>query len=405
MSHRPRSPRRPRGAISRGPFRTIVAGLVAAAAALVTLLDARAVRAELWVSTMGDLLHTARRIEIVEVDQVISGGWQVHVVDAPRGRAAGTRDRVLWPGTTPTAAPGERLLVVCDSECPRAVGREVAGAFVLTAYQPMDGAWLTPPVVDRAAIPALARGASAPPLCLRSNVRFVDAPGAVVAIDASVDARTGAGSARPRAGGAALGATLQGADHNRGNPDEGIRLRIQNGNGARPGSTVIVLSVGGLTRRGTCLEAESVPESPISRTPAEFGAVWSGRSGVALLGSGPATITATAPIPRGTYPVRLESDDGGTLRLVGLPGVLPEPASYSYEPTAFRIGFPMRGRGPNAEVYVLVPRSHPWNRGSEGLELAAALRSGPAQFTISTYASGATRAYPPIGSMTIRRAP
>jgi hypothetical protein len=145
---------------------------------------------------MGSLLKDATRIEILQVDASGLTGIEAHVVEALR-----TTNKVNTPvrfggfsDPSVNAAKGDRVLFVCDKwQCPRAVGVERDGLFDLEAYQPMDGAILSPRYVETASIPALAAGRPARAICLRGKILLIDDP-APHSFDVSIDASDARGT-------------------------------------------------------------------------------------------------------------------------------------------------------------------------------------------------------------------
>lgn len=223
-------------------------------------------RAEYWVSDLGELLEHATRIEIVEVTGASPAGTAAVVRESIRGNPVGATVRFV-DFHQPALSVGDRALVVCDdSVCPRAIGIDRGGWFLLQATQPMDGAEVLPGLVERSSLRALAGGRRAPDLCVRAEVALLDDGGARGTVTAHVDPSDGEGHA--------TGSLLSGPTR--------VRLMTPHALGASTGADAtlrllgpggaVAISGGPLVRRGGCWRFHATPVQPVARTRAAFAA-------------------------------------------------------------------------------------------------------------------------------------
>ena len=269
---------------------------------------ATSARAEFWVSSMGELMKTATRIEIIDVTavkaQALGGtGIEGTIVTAVRSAKAGTRvSHVL--GHLPAPKLGDRLLVVCDSECPRAIGVEHAGVFSLVAQEPMDGALVTPSVVETTSVPLLAAGQPARDLCIRGIVELLDdiaRPGFEVKV------RPGDGSGRGSIGGHKVNASLSGvwfaAESN------SIAVKISG-----TGGVELVSDHLGKDKDG-CYSSAFAPSTPLARTAKSLDRALDGQSRPMVIARGTLTVAKGAPVPPGAHKITFSVTADGYLEL------------------------------------------------------------------------------------------
>ncbi len=90
----------------------------------------------MWRSSLGDLLRTAKTIEIVKIDQPAPDGVKTRgrVTEVVRSTAAIGDPVELDLGDLVAPVVGDRVLVICDDgACPRAAAIDHGGVFVLAA--------------------------------------------------------------------------------------------------------------------------------------------------------------------------------------------------------------------------------------------------------------------------------
>ena len=245
--------------------------LAAAAAALALAGGAPPARAEYWVGRTSELLSRATRIEIFRVASVAKDGRLTGtVVTSIRGRPAGETVTHAWIGAA-APPPGADVLAICDgSLCPRAIGADRGGFFLLHAREMMDGAQVLPGIVERAALAPLAAGKPAPSLCVRAVVRLLDED------DAPAPAFTATFSAADGEGSVTGGALLDAGPHPRT-----ATLLVGDGLGAGDDDAdSTVIGVTGKTGRmsfvgtplarvaGGCYETIVLPAHPLARSAA-----------------------------------------------------------------------------------------------------------------------------------------
>jgi len=274
------------------------------AVSILVLALATQARAELWTSTLGELMTSATRIEIVHVDKLVSGGIDGRVVLAVHGAAPG--DHVaLQLGALAAPAVGDDVLVVCDPfACPRAAGIDRGGYFVLAAQEPMDGAYVTPSIVERGSLAALHAGHRAPDLCVRGRLELPDDAGSVD-LAATVSAANGTGTGTLGADRAAVTLTVPWAGDERG-----FELRVT----ARDGSLELVSDHVARDRDG-CYATRLLASRPIVRSTRGLSRVLSGTAAPQVIARGMIDLPAGGPLKPGHHAFTLSVDRDGQLAL------------------------------------------------------------------------------------------
>lgn len=251
--------------------------------------------AEMWASRMGELLHTATRIEIIHVGTVNGTAIDGNVVAAVRSTTRlGTAIHVDLEGLV-TPAPGDDVLVVCDSLCPRAAAIDDHGAFSLRARELMDGAFVTPNLVERSSIALLAAGKAGPDLCVKGTIRLLDEP-AAPAFGVHVSSTEGTG--RGALAGAEFSAQVDGL-HEPG----GIALRL--------GGVELVSRHFSRDAAG-CFTATFLPTRSVARTRKSLDAVLHGKPTGSRLATGTFDVAKGLPAA-GHHTFDLSLDRDGTL--------------------------------------------------------------------------------------------
>jgi hypothetical protein len=283
-------------------------------------------RAELWVSRMGELLHSASRIEIIHVGTVSKTAIDGNVVAAVRSTTRiGAAIHVELEGLV-TPVPGDDVLVICDSLCPRAAGIDDHGAFSLRARELMDGAFVTPNLVDRASLAMLAAGKAAPELCVKGTIHLLDEP-AAPALDVRVSSSDGTG--KGTLDGRELAAQVDGLLREPG----GIALRL---GGIELVSRHVARDAAG------CFTAAFLPNRPVARTRKSLDAVLRGKPAGSKLATGTFEVAKGLPVAAGRHTLDLSLDRDGNLVAGG------DLASRAVEETNrseghVTIGFPTTG--------------------------------------------------------------
>jgi hypothetical protein len=281
-----------------------------AVALLLVLAAARPARAELWVSSMGQLLKDAQRIELIEVESTKRGASRAvvtgKILEALRStRTKGTPVTIDLGVLRITPNANDRVLVVCDSECPRAVGIERDGWFQLVAQQPMDGAIVYPNVVAHVAIPALAAGKPAPSICVRGTIALLDTT-ATPAFTAQVSAADGSGTAAMGSN-ATLTARMSLMLSSR--RDDAVAIQLSHGTGQiQLGTDHIARAADG------CLEGKFEPDRPVVRTEKGLASSLDGKFASRPFARGSLAISKGAPFA-GTHAITLALDEYGQLVL------------------------------------------------------------------------------------------
>jgi hypothetical protein len=176
---------------------------IASVAALLAVLapSSSAPRAEFYASSLTDLMKQATVVAVVRTDstsspKMLSGT----VVQALEGSKLGDAVHYApWDGEAPAFPVGANVLVICDAYlCPRALGVDRGGYYILEAYEPMDGAMVFPGLVTQAGLAALVSGRPAPPIVVHVNVHFQSDTG-TERWDGQFDGGDGKGFANPAA--------------------------------------------------------------------------------------------------------------------------------------------------------------------------------------------------------------
>jgi hypothetical protein len=177
--------------------RTRLAPACLLAALALLALPATTAHADRWRgTTLGPLVKTATRIEVLEVAAIDGDAVVGKVADAVRTtRKVGDPVRISLGHPRidrMTIAKGDRLLIVCDTVCPRVAGVEHDGRYTLLAAQQTQEAAVSPDLVERRSVELLAAGTPAPNLCFRGTFELLDelAPGT---LEVSFDPGTGRG--------------------------------------------------------------------------------------------------------------------------------------------------------------------------------------------------------------------
>lgn len=168
-------------------------------------------RAEYWLERAGELLGHATEVSVVELKAGGGGGVGMEgvVVKSYRGRPVGASVPVAVPFTQ-LELGGQRVLFICDrSMCPRALGVDHGGFWLLEAYAYGDGAAVLPGLLDDAIVTAAQEGKPPKPLCLRAMVQLTDEVAAST-LTGSFSPLDGTGTVTgPAVSGASLPAQLQ----------------------------------------------------------------------------------------------------------------------------------------------------------------------------------------------------
>jgi len=291
--------------------------------------------AELWASSMGDLMHAATRIEVVDVTAVKDHAIDATLVTAVKSAAkAGTKVH-LDLGYLPAPRPGDRLLVICDSECPRAIGIEHAGAFQVVAQEPGDGAFVTPNVVETSSLALLAAGQPAPDLCIRGIVELLDEvarPGFEVHVRATDG--NGAGTIASHKVKASLSVVWFASESG------ALEVRLSG-----KGTVELVADHAGRDKDG-CYSAQFLPSRPLARTAKSLDRALDGAAGPAVIARGTLTVPKGGPVPAGAHKIEFSASNDGYLELASdlAEGRV---SLTSNERGHYRLGFPTKGGAPN----------------------------------------------------------
>jgi hypothetical protein len=329
------------------------------------LVTVRTARAELWASTMGDLMKSATRIEIIDVDTVGTRGFDGTIAAAVRStQKAGDRAHVDLIAPLPMPAKGDRVLVVCDSECPRAIGVERGGAFQLIAQEPMDGAFITPNVVEEGSIAALAAGKSSPPLCVRGDVQLLD-DAARPGFELHVRATDGTGTAV--LAGRKLQASLTVVWYASDAGAIGVGLSDKG---------TVQLVADHVTRAGGgCYQASLAPSAPVARTRRSLARALDGAPAGGTIAKGALTTVKGSPVGAGAHAIALSVRPDGQLELTS-DLALGQVSDVEYMPGHFGVGFPTPGGAPNdPELFLDLGVTMPQGL-DHGASVARALHDG-----------------------------
>ena len=267
---------------------------------------ARPARAELWASSMGDLMKDAKRVEVIDVTAVKDRGVDGTLVQLVKS-AGKVGDKVhLDIGYLPAPKVGDRMLYICDYECPRAVGVERAGAFQMTAQEPMDGAFITPNVVETASLALLAKGQPAPDLCIRGLVELLDEPpGKAPTFEVKLNPSNGSG-------GGTIGKDRVNASMTVvwfASETGAIEVRLSG-----KGTVELVADKVGRDKSG-CFSGTFLPSRPVARTAASLDAALDGKSVKQVVAKGTLTVPKGAPVPAGAHALTFAVTADGYLEL------------------------------------------------------------------------------------------
>lgn len=353
-------------------------------ALLVLLVPTRLAQAELWASTSGNLMQQAKRIEVLDVTAIKGHAFDGTLVAAIRSQSHVGDKLHVEPGMLPMPAKGDRVLVVCDDECPRAIGVETAGAFRLIAQEPMDGAFVYPNLVERGSIELLAAGKPAPDLCVRGVAELLD-DAARPAFEVHVRASDGKGKGTldGRTVTAELGvvwfASAAGT----------LSLQL-----ASQGSLVLVADRVVRGKDG-CYAATFLPSQPLARTRKSLTRALDGKPVATKIGHGTVDVPAGTSLRAGKHLVTFTVTPDGYLELSSdlAEGRV---SRVSYKPDSFGLGFPTK-HGERSDPELGFEFATPTIEGYEhGAAVAKALRQGAkAQLTWSAH-NKAT----PLGTVT-----
>jgi len=265
-------------------------------------------RAEFWASSMGDLLKAAKRIEVIQVtavsDTQVGAMMEGTLVTAIRSGVKVGAKVGHGLGYLPKPKVGDRVLLVCDDECPRAIGVERDGMFTLVAQQPMDGAIVTPTVVQAASVPLLAAGQPAPDLCIRGIVELLDdmaRPG----FDVKVRAADGTG--RGTIAGRKVDAALSGVWFASQSNAIGLRLAVS-------GSVSLVADHIGRDKDG-CFSSVFTPSMPLARTTKSLDRALDSANRGMTIARGTLVVAKGAPVPAGKHAISFTVNPEGYLQL------------------------------------------------------------------------------------------
>lgn len=300
---------------------------------------ARPAAAEYWVGDAGELLHHAVRVEIIRVDKVAQDGLEGVVTESIRGTAVGGAVKVSYYGNF-AVKRGDEVLVVCDRwVCPRALGVDRGGYFILSAFQPMDGAMVSPGLVERGSLRALAAGKKAAPICIDVKVGFIDEPAARTSFRASFDPTDGDGTATGAALGAGpLQATLLAPHGLFPETPDTINVKVR-------GKIDESFVADGLRRQKSgCYAIDAMPAYPLARSRAELKRNLAGSLSTLILARGQIAVRKTAHTAKKSYPLTIEIDASGQLAFRSPLFQATSAGLYERYPPSARIGFAKSSR-------------------------------------------------------------
>jgi hypothetical protein len=277
--------------------------------AVVLAASAAPARAGFWASTMGELLRKAERIEIIDVTavkaQVIGGdGIEGTVVTAVRSSRKPGEKVTYRLGDLPAPAPGDRIIVICDHECPRAIGVERAGIFRVVAQQPMDAAIVTPNVVETGSLALLAAGQPASDICVRGIVELLDdvaRPGFEVKVRATDG--SGRGSISRHRVNAALSGVWSASE------STAVAITLSG-----TGSVQLVADHIAKDKDG-CYSSAFTPSTPLARTAKSLDRALDSVSQPMTIARGTLTVAKGAPVPAGPHKITFTVTADGYLEL------------------------------------------------------------------------------------------
>jgi hypothetical protein len=355
----------------------------------IVLVLAGEARAELWVSSMGELMRDAASIEIMQVESEKDGVVTGKLVEAMRSkRAKGTQLTVALHGLAKPAL-GDRVLVICDRECPRAAGVVRDGWTHLRAQQPMDGAVVYPTVVVTSSIPALMVGKPAPNLCMRGTIALADEP-ARPTFEAQVSASDGRGTGTldkmqvtARMGGAS------------GFRDDDIGVSL--------GSAKI--STETVKRQGACLVGELAPVGPIARTRRSLDRAVAGKSATQVIGRGKLVVGKGAKVAAGSHTLELSVDEHGQLILASkIASGTVNRIGYDDDKLALGFSIPSKEFYPTLELELVIGKGLAGGPAAQVVGVLAKKRAVPVKVTHTASLKSGT-VTTPIGVMTLDYVP
>jgi hypothetical protein len=258
-------------------------------------------RAESWGSTMGELLRTAKRVEMLDVTRIAGATIDAQLAVAVRTTSAvGASIKVEMPPYMPQLpiAVGDRILVICDQLCPRAIGVERGGTFEVVAQQPGNTAKVWPDFVERDSVALLASANQAPDVCLAGTFALLDeavGPRFRVALTA------GAGSGQGDLDGERVTAQRMYLDDLALSlPGVGASLRVE-----RSGRLA--------KAKDGCHTGSFTLVGPLPRSRAGLKRVLAGTAAASVLARGTLDVAAGTAVAAGRYPFTIEIDRDGQL--------------------------------------------------------------------------------------------
>lgn len=345
-------------------------------------------RAEMWASSMGELMRDAASIELVQVDSIKDGVVTGKLVEAMRSKRAKGSAITVALGRLATPVVGDRVLVVCDSECPRAAGVLRDGWVQLRAQQPMDGAVVYPSVVVASSIPVLMAGRPAPNLCVRGTIALVDDPQRPV-FEAQVSAGDGKGTATVDK--SRVPARVGGAW---GHSDDDITVEL--------GSLAIATDT--LKRAGGCLVGELAPV-PAARTRKAMDQAIAGKRFTQVLARGTLVVGKGGKVAAGRHAFKISADGNGQV-IVTSPLVTGANNRIGYSGDKLQLGFSVSPKDfyPAFELELVIGKRRAGGPSSQLVAVLAKQRS--IQVRVAHLASAKSGVVTtPIGVMTLDYVP
>jgi len=349
----------------------------------------RPAAAELWASSMGDLLAHGSRIEVIDVTAV-----KDRAVDCTLAIAVKSTSKVgakvhVDLGYLPAPKVGDRLLVICDSECPRAAGVEHAGAFQVVAQEPMDGAFVTPNVVETSSLALLARGQPAPDLCVKGIVEMLDTP-ARPAFEIKLSPANGSGSGTIGTHRINAAMTVVWFASETG----AIEVRL-----AGKGSVELVADHIGRDKSG-CFSGQFLPSRPVARTPASLDRALDGLGEKQLVATGTLTVPKGTPLKAGAHAVTFTVTADGYLEIAS--DIAEGRVSHVQNmPDHYALGFPTKTGAPNDPELFLDFGVSMLEGYEHGAALAKAVKGGAK--VQATWLAGGKKT--PLGELTLTYVP
>lgn len=357
-------------------------------ALVILVLLASEARAEMWASSMGELMRDAASIELVQVDSIKDGVVTGKLVEAMRSKRAKGSAITVALGGLATPVAGDRVLVVCDSECPRAAGVVRDGWVQLRAQQPMDGAVVYPSLVIASSIPVLMAGKPAPNLCVRGTIALADDPQRP-AFEAQVSAGDGKGTAT--------------VDKTR------VTARVGGGWGHRDDDITVELgslaiATDTLKRDGGCLVGQLAPV-PAVRTRKAMDRAIAGKRFTQVLARGTLVVAKGGKVAAGRHALTISADGNGQLILTSAL-VTGANNRIGYSGDKLQLGFSISPKDfyPAFELELVIGKRRPGGPASQLVAVLAKQRS--AQVKVAHLASAKSGLVTtPIGVMTLDYVP